>query len=103
MKSSSLGYPRIGEDREWKRTLEAYWSGKIDEAEFTAQLKAIRLGNLQKQKQRGIDIIPVNDFTLYDQMLDMSVMFGLVPERYSAYEGGMRSPFRLLFNGPRKQ
>ncbi|MDM5282656.1 5-methyltetrahydropteroyltriglutamate--homocysteine S-methyltransferase [Peribacillus frigoritolerans] len=88
LKSSTLGYPRIGEDREWKRTLEAYWSGKIDEAELTAQLKAIRLGNIQKQKQQGIDIIPVNDFTFYDQMLDMSVMFGLVPERYSAYEGG---------------
>lgn len=71
-----------------KRTLEAYWSGKIDEAEFTSQLKAIRLGNIQKQKQQGIDIIPVNDFTFYDQMLDMSVMFGLVPERYSVYEGG---------------
>lgn len=97
MKSSSLGYPRIGEDREWKRTLEAYWSGKIDEAEFTSQLKAIRIGNLQKQQQRGIDIIPVNDFTFYDQMLDMSVMFGLVPERYSAYEGG-RVPLSVYYS-----
>lgn len=87
MKSSNIGYPRIGEDREWKRTLEAYWAGKLDETEFTAQLEIIRLGNLQKQKDQGIDIIPVNDFTLYDQMLDMSVMFGLVPERYSSYKG----------------
>lgn len=88
LKSSNLGYPRIGEDREWKRTLEAYWSGKIEETEFTSQLEAIRLGNLRKQKELGVDIIPVNDFTLYDQMLDTSVMFGLVPERYSSYEGG---------------
>ena len=88
MKSSNIGYPRIGEDREWKRTLEAYWAGKLDETAFTEQLEAIRLGNLQKQKDHGIDIIPVNDFTLYDQMLDMSVMFGLVPERYSDYKGG---------------
>ncbi|WP_185113138.1 5-methyltetrahydropteroyltriglutamate--homocysteine S-methyltransferase [Peribacillus simplex] len=88
LKSSNLGYPRIGEDREWKRTLEAYWSGKIEETEFASQLEAIRLGNLRKQKEQGVDIIPVNDFTLYDQMLDTSVMFGLVPERYSSYEGG---------------
>ncbi|MFJ7640124.1 5-methyltetrahydropteroyltriglutamate--homocysteine S-methyltransferase [Peribacillus sp. NPDC097225] len=88
LKSSNIGYPRIGEDREWKRTLEAYWAGTLNETEFMAQLEAIRLGNLQKQKDQGIDIIPVNDFTLYDQMLDMSVMFGLVPERYSAYKGG---------------
>ncbi|MFJ7746272.1 5-methyltetrahydropteroyltriglutamate--homocysteine S-methyltransferase [Peribacillus sp. NPDC097295] len=88
LKSSNIGYPRIGEDREWKRTLEAYWAGTLNETEFTSQLEAIRLGNLQKQKDQGINIIPVNDFTLYDQMLDMSVMFGLVPERYSAYKGG---------------
>ncbi|MGE7604492.1 5-methyltetrahydropteroyltriglutamate--homocysteine S-methyltransferase [Peribacillus sp. NPDC097675] len=88
LKSSNIGYPRIGEDREWKRTLEAYWAGNLDEKEFTDQLEAVRLGNLQKQRNQGIDIIPVNDFTLYDQMLDMSVMFGLVPKRYSAYKGG---------------
>ena len=88
MKSSNIGYPRIGEDREWKRALEAYWAGKLDETAFTEQLEAIRLGNLQKQRDQGIDIIPANDFTLYDQMLDMSVMFGLVPERYSEYKGG---------------
>ena len=88
MKSSNIGYPRIGEDREWKCALEAYWAGKLDETAFTEQLEAIRLGNLQKQRDQGIDIIPANDFTLYDQMLDMSVMFGLVPERYSEYKGG---------------
>ena len=88
MKSSNLGYPRIGENREWKRTLEAYWAGNLEEAEFTAKLETIRLNNLQKQIDAGVDIIPSNDFTLYDQMLDMSAMFGLVPDRYADYQGG---------------
>lgn len=87
MKSSNLGYPRIGENREWKKALEAYWSGKLAEEVFLQQIEQIRLGHLQKQKEKGIDLIPVGDFTLYDHMLDMAVMFGLVPKRYD-YEGG---------------
>jgi 5-methyltetrahydropteroyltriglutamate--homocysteine methyltransferase len=85
MKSSNLGYPRIGENREWKRALEAYWSGNLTEDTFTKKMENIRLNILQKQKDQGIDIIPVNDFTLYDQMLDTAVMFGLIPDRYHAY------------------
>ncbi|XID94486.1 5-methyltetrahydropteroyltriglutamate--homocysteine S-methyltransferase [Paenibacillaceae bacterium WGS1546] len=86
-KSSILGYPRIGEDREWKKALEAYWAGKIEESEFHAQLKAIRLNHLRKQKEKGIDLIPVNDFSYYDQVLDTAAMFGIVPKRF-AYAGG---------------
>lgn len=87
MKSSNLGYPRIGENREWKRALEAYWAGTLNEQEFQEKMKDIRLNILQKQKEKGIDLIPVNDFTLYDQMLDMAVMFGLIPDRYATYQG----------------
>ncbi|MHA7964655.1 5-methyltetrahydropteroyltriglutamate--homocysteine S-methyltransferase [Paenibacillus sp. CAU 1782] len=90
MKSGNLGYPRIGRNREWKKALEAFWSGKLNEQDFHAELKGIRLGNLKTQQERGIDIIPVGDFTYYDHVLDTSSMFGLVPSRFQ-YDGGVPS------------
>ncbi|CAM4005417.1 5-methyltetrahydropteroyltriglutamate--homocysteine S-methyltransferase [Paenibacillus alkaliterrae] len=85
--SSVLGYPRIGENREWKKALESFWKGDLEEAAFLETLQAIRLNNLQLQQDKGISLIPVNDFTLYDQMLDTSTMFGIVPARFE-YAGG---------------
>lgn len=87
VKSSVLGYPRIGADREWKKALEAFWAGKLEESAFESQLQDIRLNHLRKQKERGIDLIPVNDFSCYDHILDTAAMFGIVPKRF-AYEGG---------------
>jgi 5-methyltetrahydropteroyltriglutamate--homocysteine methyltransferase len=93
--TSNLGYPRIGENREWKKLLESFWSGKLEEETFQEEMKNIRLRHLQKQKERGIDLIPVGDFTFYDHMLDMSAMLGLVPARYG-YSGG-RVPLSTYF------
>lgn len=87
IKSSNLGYPRIGENREWKRVLEAYWNGNISEKELIEKTDEIRLNNLQKQKDKGIDLIPVGDFSLYDHVLDTATTFGIVPKRYN-YSGG---------------
>ncbi|RKP58176.1 5-methyltetrahydropteroyltriglutamate--homocysteine S-methyltransferase [Cohnella endophytica] len=87
-KSSVLGYPRIGAEREWKKALEAFWAGKLDQSEFHEQLKEIRLNHLRKQMDKGIDLIPVNDFSYYDHVLDTATMFGIVPKRFS-YEGGV--------------
>ncbi|ANE45399.1 5-methyltetrahydropteroyltriglutamate--homocysteine methyltransferase [Paenibacillus swuensis] len=87
VRSSVLGYPRIGENREWKKALEAFWSGRIEEHEFQQQMQDIRLGHLRKQQEKGVDFIPVNDFSYYDHVLDTAAMFGIVPERFS-YQGG---------------
>lgn len=87
VKSSTIGYPRIGEKREWKRALEQYWAGKMDQDTFLKEMEAIRLHHLQKQQEKGIDFIPVGDFSFYDHMLDTAVMFGLVPKRFD-YKGG---------------
>ncbi|WP_199613953.1 5-methyltetrahydropteroyltriglutamate--homocysteine S-methyltransferase [Paenibacillus alkalitolerans] len=87
VKSSVLGYPRIGANREWKKTLEAFWSGKLIESEFHSQLQEIRLNHLRKQREKGIDFIAVNDFSYYDHMLDTAAMFGIIPKRFS-YQGG---------------
>lgn len=85
--SSVLGYPRIGENREWKKALESFWKGDLQEADFVKVLEEIRLNNLKQQKEKGIELIPVNDFSLYDSMLDTAAMFGLVPDRFE-YNGG---------------
>ncbi|WP_160725784.1 5-methyltetrahydropteroyltriglutamate--homocysteine S-methyltransferase [Bacillus sp. USDA818B3_A] len=87
MISSNLGYPRIGEKREWKKTLEQFWAGQLEKELFLKQMEDFRLRQLQKQKDKGIDLIPVGDFSLYDHVLDTAVMFGLVPERFD-YKGG---------------
>ncbi|MFD1675772.1 5-methyltetrahydropteroyltriglutamate--homocysteine S-methyltransferase [Alicyclobacillus fodiniaquatilis] len=88
-KSGVLGYPRIGAKREWKKALEAFWAGKLDEAELDRQLQDIRLQHLLKMKEKGIDFIPVGDFSDYDHVLDTATMFGIVPKRFSSYNGGI--------------
>ena len=90
VKSSLLGYPRIGEQRQWKKALESFWNEQINEQQLLSQLQEIRLQHLSKQKEAGIDYIPVNDFSLYDQVLDTSTMLGLIPERFQ-YNGGVVS------------
>jgi len=85
--SSSLGYPRIGADREWKKALESFWAGKIGEEEFAGQMESIRLNHLKQQRDKGIELIPVGDFSLYDQVLDAAVQFGVVPARFG-HPGG---------------
>lgn len=84
--SSSLGYPRIGENREWKRALEAFWRKEITEQELIERTDELRLNNLKKQKSLGLDLIPVGDVSFYDHVLDTAAMFGIVPERFQ-YDG----------------
>jgi 5-methyltetrahydropteroyltriglutamate--homocysteine methyltransferase len=87
MLTATLGYPRIGENREWSVLLEQYWSGTIGEKELLDCMAELRLKGLNAQRKAGIDWIASGDFSLYDHMLDAAAMFGLVPERF-AYAGG---------------
>ena len=82
MITHNLGYPRIGDNRELKKALEAYWSEKIGLDELKDTGKKIRERNWLLQKNAGVDLIPSNDFSLYDQVLDMSLSLGAVPARY---------------------
>lgn len=82
MQTHNLGYPRIGSHRELKKACEHYWSGKITLSELLTAGESIRKTNWQFQKDAGIDLIPSNDFSFYDQVLDMSLMVGAIPERY---------------------
>ncbi len=82
MQTNNLGYPRIGGNRELKKACEQYWSGKLSVEELIKTGKNIRLHNWTLQKKAGIDLIPSNDFSFYDQVLDMSLTVGAIPERY---------------------
>jgi 5-methyltetrahydropteroyltriglutamate--homocysteine methyltransferase len=79
---ASLGFPRIGPRRELKTALEACWSGKTGQAELLETAKALRAQNWALQAQAGVDILPSNDFSLYDHLLDTAFMVGAIPERH---------------------
>ncbi len=80
--ASNLGYPRIGKHRELKRATEGYWAGKVVESALASTAAAIRQANWEAQRDGGIALIPSNDFTYYDQMLDAIALVGAVPPRY---------------------
>jgi 5-methyltetrahydropteroyltriglutamate--homocysteine methyltransferase len=82
MKTNVLGYPRIGSRRELKKACENYWSGQSTWQELVNTGKEIRQQNWKLQKNTGIDLIPSNDFSFYDQVLDMSLTVGAIPQRY---------------------
>ncbi|MGN6540505.1 MAG: 5-methyltetrahydropteroyltriglutamate--homocysteine S-methyltransferase [Ginsengibacter sp.] len=82
MITHNLGYPRIGSNRELKKSSEQYWAGKISAIELEQTAKNIRHQNWQIQKDAGIEIIPCNDFSFYDHVLDTSLMVAAIPERY---------------------
>ena len=83
VQSAILGFPRMGVNRDLKKATEAYWAGKISQDELLAEAKRLRLAHWKIQKDAGVDIIPSNDFALYDQVLSHIQDFGAVPDRYS--------------------
>ena len=81
-KTSVIGFPRIGKARELKFASEKFFKGEISEAELQNVAAEIRQYDWAKQKAAGIDFIPSNDFSFYDNVLDTAFLFGIVPERY---------------------
>lgn len=82
MLTHNLGYPRIGSHRELKKACERYWSSQISLAELLEAGRAIRQSHWRLQQEAGIDLVPCNDFSFYDHVLDLSLMAGAVPSRY---------------------
>jgi len=83
MKTNNLGYPRIGSNRELKKASELYWAGKISADLLLTVATNIRKENWELQAKTGIDLIPSNDFSLYDQVLDLTLTLGAIPIRYN--------------------
>jgi 5-methyltetrahydropteroyltriglutamate--homocysteine methyltransferase len=78
----NLGYPRMGALRQLKKSLEAYWHGTETVADLHQTASGLRRMHWLQQKEAGIDLIPSNDFSFYDHVLDTTAMVGAVPERF---------------------
>ena len=82
MKTSVIGFPRIGKNRELKFASEKYFKKEISEAELLAVAKEIRKGNWLSQKNANVSFISSNDFSFYDNVLDTAVLLNVIPKRY---------------------
>ncbi|SFX18592.1 5-methyltetrahydropteroyltriglutamate--homocysteine S-methyltransferase [Marinospirillum alkaliphilum] len=78
----TLGYPRIGAQRELKKALEAYWAGELTREALEQAGKELRARHWQEQKDAGLDFVTVGDFAFYDQILNLSLAFGVIPPRF---------------------
>ena len=99
LRTNIPGYPRIGVNRELKKAEEAYWAGKIEKKELLETAAQIRKENWQLQKEAGIDLIPSNDFSFYDQTLDLSLSVGAIPERYNALKNDLLELYFAMAHG----
>ncbi len=77
VQSSILGFPRMGVLRDLKKANEAYWADKLSQGELLAEGKRLRLAHWKIQKDAGVDIIPSNDFSYYDHVLDHIQLFNV--------------------------
>ncbi|VVQ07712.1 5-methyltetrahydropteroyltriglutamate--homocysteine S-methyltransferase [Pseudomonas fluorescens] len=91
----SLGFPRIGRDRELKKAQEAFWKGELNEAGLRDVGRELRKAHWDLQKNAGIELLPVGDFAWYDQVLTHSLMFGVIPERFRPHDG--KATLQTLF------
>ena len=82
-RATVLGYPRMGPNRELKRVTEGYWAGTVPAAELRQAAQALRRDTWQLLAAAGLDELPVNDFSLYDHVLDTTVLLGAVPPRHA--------------------
>lgn len=82
MKTSVIGFPRVGKLRELKFVTEKFFRGEADVAELEKTGKEIRLEQWKWQKDSRIDFIPSGDFSFYDTILDAAVLFNIIPKRY---------------------
>eukprot|EP00158_Paraphelidium_tribonemae_P007664 Partr_v1_DN28320_c1_g1_i1_m78896 putative 5-methyltetrahydropteroyltriglutamate--homocysteine len=93
--SSNLGFPRMGANRELKKLVESYWAGKIDQKSLIGGAQNLRLEHWKLQKDAGIEHVPSNDFSFYDQVLDHVVLFGAIPAKYSTIADELTQYFAM--------
>lgn len=95
IKSTILGFPRVGTNRELKKALEAYWKGKVDVSDLVNEAKRLRVQHWNIQKEHELSTVSVNDFSYYDHVLDLSFALGAFPQRYAPLVSGDK--LRLYF------
>ncbi len=94
-RSTVLGYPRIGSARALKKATEAYWRGDSTASQLLAVAARIRHDNWSTLRDAGIDELPCNDFSLYDQMLDTAVLVGAIPPRFANIDDDLARYFAM--------
>lgn len=85
IKIHNLGYPRIGKKRELKKVIEGYWNKSNSIQEIASVSDKIKTENWLTQAKLGVESIPINDFSVYDQVLDLSYTLGNIPERFQKF------------------
>ena len=83
LKTATLGFPRIGLNRELKKAVESYWKQTSNLNDLQSSASQIKTKNWQLQKDSQINYIPSNDFSFYDQIVDNIALFGAVPARFN--------------------
>ena len=86
MEAHVLGFPRIGVGRELKKALEGYWKGTCSKEELIRTEKMLKERHWRIQRDQGLSMVAVGDFSLYDQVLDATCLLGMIPERFGAAE-----------------
>lgn len=99
MTTSIIGYPRVGSLRELKFATEKYFRNEISAEALEQTAKDIRQAQWTVLKNSGVDFIPSNDFSFYDQVLDTAVLFNIVPERYQALQLGALDTYFAMARG----
>ncbi|KAG1469261.1 hypothetical protein G6F56_003356 [Rhizopus delemar] len=93
--ATNLGFPYVGSQRELKKSVEAYWSGKITADDLKAACLKIQEAHWKLQKEQGLEHIPSGEFTLYDRVLDTAHQFGAIPQRYQHIKDPLQQFFAM--------
>lgn len=83
-RATVYGYPRQGRHRELKKAVEGYWKGRVSADALHATAADLRAANWRRLAEAGVHEVPTGDFSLYDHILDTSVMVGAIPARHRA-------------------
>ncbi len=86
IRTTIVGFPHIGENRQLKTILEDHFSRKTGGEALAEKAGELKKHHWRAVKGRQIDLIPSNDFSLYDRVLDTAVMLNIVPERFRREE-----------------
>ncbi|KAJ2492188.1 methionine-synthesizing 5- methyltetrahydropteroyltriglutamate--homocysteine methyltransferase [Coemansia sp. RSA 2050] len=99
IKSTILGFPRMGSDRQLKKLVEGFWSGKVTEQELAEGSKQLRADHWALQASYGLTELPVGDFSYYDHVLDAAFAAGIIPERYQQVDNSGTQAYFAMGRG----
>ncbi len=94
IKAHILGYPRVGAKRELKFALESFWRKESSSDDLQKTATSLRARHWKKQQDADLAFVTSNDFSLYDHVLDHTMLFSAQPKRFA------KKPFGEKNNAP---